>query len=67
MSMDEPPYCGDCGMSHRGKHARAEFCQACNLLMTGDDDQVLVCTNDACRRCGEGLELRLVLRRGRRS
>ena len=54
MSVDDLPYCGDCGMSHRGRHARAEFCQTCNLLMTRDDDGELACTNQTCSRFGQG-------------
>ena len=39
MSRDDPPYCGDCGLSHYGQHARTEYCQACDLLMTLDEDE----------------------------
>jgi hypothetical protein len=56
MSRDDPPYCGDCGMSHFGRHARAEYCQTCNLLMTFDEDQELTCTNKDCERLGLGRE-----------
>ena len=57
MSRDDPPYCGDCGMSHHGHHALAQYCKTCGLLMTvNDDDEELVCTTLACPRLGLGRE-----------
>ena len=56
MSRDDPPYCGDCGLSHYGQHARTEYCQACDLLMTLDEDEELACTNKDCERLGQGRE-----------
>jgi hypothetical protein len=54
MSRDDPPYCGDCGMSHYGSHARAEYCEACTMLMTLNEDEELVCTTGTCPRFGQG-------------
>jgi hypothetical protein len=59
MSRDDPPYCGDCGMSHYGHHARSEYCKTCGLLMTlNDDEEELVCTSASCTRFGQGREAR---------
>jgi len=56
MSVDNPLYCPDCGMSHRGHHAKREFCTACGFLMFLDDDQELVCEHRGCVRFGQGRE-----------
>lgn len=48
MSVDEPLYCGDCGLSHEGEHGPEEFCEFHrNVLMVFAEDS----GECACRLC----------------